>query len=198
MTTITPAAAKTLPEVVGKAIYLELTPVLDSEGNCRIWQGKDSIFQIIVTPNGKDSEGNEVIGSIYNRIISPRTPRSQWDRDQAVPVIHEAELIKHFEDEGKTGSYLTSPKVEDFATLPEAIKRDLYANGLAQRLKALVARVSKTYNEETKNYDSSVYDEWAITKKFAVEVTDEDLKDIRSWKTPQAVIRRINKVRDLA
>lgn len=196
MTIITPAAAKTLPEVVGKAIYLELTPVLDSEGMCRVWQGKDSIFQIIVTPNGKDSEGREVVGSIYNRIISPRTPRSQWDRDQAVPVNHEAELIKHFE--GMTNSYLTSPKIEDFESLPEAVKRDLYANGLAQRLKALVARVSKTYNEETKNYDSSVKDEWTITKKFAVEVTDEDLKDIRNWKTPQAVIRRINKVRDLA
>jgi hypothetical protein len=196
MTTITPAAAKTLPEVVGKAIYLELSPVLDSEGRCRFWQGIDSRLQILITPNGTDSEGRAVVGQIYNRIISPSSPRSQWERDQVVPIAHESELIKHFED--SNSRYLPVPKVEDFNTLPDEIKRDLYANGFTHKLRALVSRVSRTYNEETKEYDSAVSDDWTTSKKFAVEVTDEDLKDIYNWKTPQAVIRRINKVRDSA
>lgn len=199
MTTLTPAPTKILPEVIGKAIYLELSPILDSEGNCPVWQGADSIQQVIITPNGTDSTGKAVKGVIYNRVISKSYPRSQWDSSFLEPLQNEADLIKHFEALSKSGShYVSSPKIEDFEALPDEIKRDLYANGISARLKAMVTRSYTRYNEETKDYDTTTTEIWSVSKKFAVEVTDEDLTAIGLWKTPQAIIRRINKVRDLA
>ena len=198
MTTITPAPAKILPEVVGKAIYLELSPILDSEGAARVWQGADSILQVIISPNGIDSSGKQVKSVLYDRIISKTYPRSQWEATSVEPIQHESELIKHFESEGSKTTYLSTPKIEDFDTLSDEIKRDLYANGLAARIRALVTRSYNKFNEDTKEYETETLEIWSLSKKFAVEVTDEDLATIGSWKTPQAVIRRINKVRDLA
>jgi hypothetical protein len=196
MTTITPAATKILPEVVGKAFYLELKPILDSEGRTRIWQGGDSIKQIFITPNGLDSTGRTVSSQIYARIISSYSPRSQWDRNTVEPLQNQAEILAHLE--GTTGRYVPTPKIEDFDLLPDEIKRDLYANGMAQMLKREVLHTDSKWNEEAQNYDKFATQSWAITKKFSVEVTDEDLTAIHNWKTPQAIIRRINKVRDSA
>ena len=198
MTILTPAPAKILPEVVGKAIYLELSPILDSEGKPRVWQGADSILQVIITPNGTDSTGKQVKSVIYDRVISKSYPRSQWDSSMVEPLQSEAELIRHYEAEGSKNAYLSTPKIEDFEALPDEIKRDLYANGLSTRLRNLVARSYNNFNEATQEYETTTTEIWSVSKKFAVEVTDEDLASIGSWKTPQAVIRRINKVRDLA
>lgn len=198
MTILTPAAAtKILPEVAGKALYIEMTPVLDSEGKCSVWQGADSIYQFIVTPNGVTPEGKVVSAVVFDRIVSPRSPRSQWDSSPVEPVAHESELIRDYESGGKP-NYYSTPRIEDFDSLPIEVQRDLIANGVAQILKRNVVSIRKTYNEETKDYDSTISERWTISKKFAVEVTDEDLKQVSAWKTPQAVIRRINKVRDLA
>lgn len=198
MTILTPAPAKILPEVVGKAIYLELSPILDSEGKPRVWQGADSILQVIITPNGTDSTGKQVKSVIYDRVISKTYPRSQWDSSMVEPLQSEAELIRHYEAEGSKKDYLSTPKIEDFDALSDEIKRDLYANGLSTRLRNLVARSYNNFNEATQEYETTTTEIWSVSKKFAVEVTDEDLASIGSWKTPQAVIRRINKVRDLA
>ncbi len=198
MTILTPAAAtKILPEVVGKALYIEMTPTLDSEGKCSVWQGADSIYQFIVTPNGVTPEGKIVDAKVLDRIISPRSPRSQWESTHIVPVAHESELIKDYENSSKP-NYYSTPKIEDFDTLPIEVQRDLIANGIAQVLKRNVVSIRKTYSEELGDYETAIWERWAISKKFAVEVTDEDLRQIYAWKTPQAVIRRINKVRDLA
>jgi hypothetical protein len=197
MTTITSAAAKILPEVVGKALYIEMTPVLDSEGKASIWQGADSIFQFIVTPNGVTPEGKAVPIRIFERIVSPRSPRSQWDSAQAEPINHDSDLIRDYENGGKV-NYYSTPKIEDFDKLPAEVQRDLLANGIAQVLKRSATNIRRSYNEETKEYEASVTERWKISQKFAVEATDEDLKQIYDWKTPQAIIRRINKVRDLA
>jgi hypothetical protein len=196
MTTITPVATKILPEVVGKALYLELKPVLDSEGRTRVWQGADSIKQIFITPNGLDSTGRAVPSQMYARIISSHSPRSQWDRNAVEPLPNQAELIGHLE--AVKGRYVPSPKIEDFDLLPEEIKRDLYANGIAQMLKKEILHTNSNWNEETQTYDKFSTEGWTLTKKFSVEVTDEDLVVIHTWKTPQAIIRRINKVRDSA
>jgi len=189
---------KILPEVVGKALYIELTPVLTPEGTTRVWQGSDSVKQIIVTPNGLDSTGKTVPSNIYSRIISKSTPRSQWDRNAVEPLQNEVELIKHFEESSGTSRYLSTPKIEDFDLLPDEIKRDLYANGMAQMLKREIITTDSTWNEATQTYDRFPVEGWTLSKKFSVEVTDEDLTTIYNWKTPQAIIRRINKVRDLA
>lgn len=189
---------KVLPEVVGKAIYLELSPILDPEGNSRVWQGADSILQVIVTPNGTDSTGKQVKSVIYDRIISKSYPRSQWDSSLVEPLQSEAELIRHYEEQESKSHYVATPKIEDFEALPDEIKRDLYANGLSTRLRSLVTRSYNKFDEAAQEYETQTLEIWSVSKKFAVEVTDEDLVSIGSWKTPQAVIRRINKVRDLA
>lgn len=198
MTILTSAPTKVLPEVVGKAIYLELSPILDPEGKPRVWQGADSILQVIITPNGTDSTGKQVKSVMYDRIISKTYPRSQWDSTMVMPLQSEAELIRHFETQSSKNVYLSPPKVEDFEALTDEIKRDLYTNGISARLRNLVTRSYNKFNEATQEYETETLEIWSVSKKFAVEVTDEDLVAVGSWKTPQAVIRRINKVRDLA
>lgn len=199
MTTLAPAAAtKILPEVVGKALYVELTPILDKEGNSVVWQGKDAIKQIIITPNGTDDLGNSVASTILSRIVSPAYPRSQWDTNSVVPLPDNATLKSLAE--GDTSNYFHFKGIDkdEFESYPESVKRTLFANGIAQMLRGELLRQRSLWNEERQDHDIMTEPIWKISKKFSVEVTDEDLGKLKSWKTPQAVIRRINKVRDLA
>lgn len=194
--TISPV--KILPEVVGKALYLELTPILDSEGNARIWQGKDSVQQIIIMPNGKDSAGNEVRTTIFERIVAPSSPRSQWTSNQVEPMPTDAEVLAELDDpDNRYANYKGIDKYE-FAAYPEEVKRNLIANGVSHKLRSLSLKSGANWDEETKGYIRFYEEIWQLGKSFAVEVTDEDLSAVRSWKTPQGVIRRINKVKSLA
>ena len=199
MTTLAPVAAtKILPEVVGKALYVELSPVLDEEGKSPIWQGKDSIKQVIITPNGTDDLGNSVAASVMSRIISKDYPRSQWDSNFVVALPDNATLKSLAEED--TSNYFRFKGIDkdEFESYPENVKRTLFANGIAQMLRGELLRQKSTWNEERQDYDITTEPIWKVSKKFSVEVTDEDLNKIRSFKTPQAIIRRINKVRDLA
>lgn len=194
--TISPV--KILPEVVGKALYLELTPILDSEGNARTWQGKDSVQQILILPNGKDSAGNEVGTTVFTRILAPSSPRAQWESNQVEPMPTDAEVLAEItEPDNRYANYKGIDKHE-FAAYPEEVKRSLLANGISHKLRSLSLRSSSTWDEETKSYTRFYEEIWKLGKSFAVEVTDEDLSAVRSWKTPQGVIRRINKVKSLA
>lgn len=194
--TISPV--KILPEVVGKALYLEMSPVLDDEGKARVWQGADSIQQVVIIPNGKDSAGNDVKPTMLSRIVSPASPRSQWDTDQLHPIPNDAEILKELDDsENRYLSYKGIDK-DEFEAYPDEIKRNLFANGISHKIRTLSLRSTSSWDEETKAYIRGYEEIWTLTKSFAVEVTDEDLGAVRSWKTPQAIIRRINKVKSLA
>ena len=198
MTTLAPATTKILPEVIGKALYVELTPILDEEGRSAIWQGKDAIKQIIITPNGNDDLGNSVSGTIFSRIVSKDYPRSQWDSNAIAALPDNATLKALAEDEKSNYFYYKGFEKDEFESYPESVKRTLFANGIAQMLRGELLRQRSTWDEERQDYEITTEPIWKISKKFSVEVTDEDLGKIRSFKTPQAVIRRINKVRDLA
>lgn len=198
MTTLAPATTKILPEVVGKALYVELTPILDEEGRSSVWQGKDAIKQIIITPNGNDDLGNSVSGTILSRIVSKDYPRSQWDSNSIGALPDNATLKALAEEEKSSYLHYKGFDKDEFESYPESVKRTLFANGITQMLRGELLRQRSIWNEERQDHDITTEPIWKISKKFSVEVTDEDLGKIRSFKTPQAVIRRINKVRDLA
>lgn len=198
MTTLAPATTKIFPEVVGKALYVELSPILNEEGNSSVWQGKDAIKQIIITPNGTDDLGNSVATTIFSRIVSPTYPRSQWDTNYVVALPDNATLSALADEEKSSYFYYKGFDKAEFESYPENVKRTLFANGIAQMLCGEVLRQSRAWNEELQDYDTTTEAVWKISKKFSVEVTDEDLGKVRSFKTPQAIIRRINKVRGLA
>jgi hypothetical protein len=198
MTTLAPATTKILPEVVGKALYVELSPILDEEGRSPIWQGKDAVKQIIITPNGNDDLGNSVTTTIMSRIVSPSYPRAQWDSNYVVALPDNATLKLMAEEENSNYFYYKGFDKDEFESYPEDVKRTLFANGIAQMLRGELLRQSRTWNEELKDYETKTDSVWKVSKKFSVEVTDEDLGKVRSFKTPQAIIRRINKVKDLA
>lgn len=197
MTTLAPAATKLLPEVVGKALYLELTPIIDyATGTCSVWTGVDSVQQVIITPNGVDESGNYVAPVVMNRSISPTYPRAQWNFNTIEPLPETAALLEAAKDStGRFFHYKGVPQAE-FDIYPEILKKSYLTNGIVQVLKQLSLQTTTTWNEETKNYDPKTKVIWKLTNKFAVEITDEDLAKLRSHTTPQAIIRRINKVKD--
>jgi hypothetical protein len=58
--------------------------------------------------------------------------------------------------------------------------------------------LSVTYEGEGDERVEVVGQGWVVRddKPFSVEITDQDIREVyKEWKTPQAVIRRINKVR---
>lgn len=197
MTTLAPAAiATTTPQVVGKAVYLEAIPVLDAEGKPVLkWYGTaDSVKQIIIFPGGKDTAGKNVQPVIYNRIVSKHYPKAQWRRD----IIHPLPTKSEFAAKGDPyyrGLTLESPSHAELQTMPEEIQKGFMANGVESRLFDQLMYESSEYDPETGNYKVTPLHTWKIARKFSVEITDKDLEDISKYKTPQAVIRRITKVR---
>jgi hypothetical protein len=197
MTTLAPAAVvSTTPEVVGKAIYLEATPVLDAEGKPVIpwYGGKDSVKQIIIFPRGKDATGRNVEPYIFDRIVSATYPKAQWNRNQIHPTPSKAEFAANGETNYR-GLVLEAPTPAELEAMPEEIQKQFYANGIELRLYQELMYAKSIHNPETGNYDVVSEHAWKVVRKFAVEITDKDLSDIYNYKTPQAVIRRATKVR---
>lgn len=197
MTTLAPAAVvATTPEVVGKAIYLEATPVLDAEGKPVVpWYGaKDSVKQIIIIPRGKDTTGRNVEPFIYDRTISSAYPKAQWNRNQIHPTPSKTEFAANGENTYR-GLTLEAPTPAELEAMPEEIQKQFWANGIEMRLYQELMYEKSVHNSETGNYDVTPLHAWKVVRKFAVEVTDKDLADIYGYKTPQAIIRRITKVR---
>ena len=199
MTTLTtPAAPATTPEVVGKAVYLELKPIVNEEGRSLSYYGGskgEAIKQLIVFPSGLTPEGHSVSPTTYQRVVSPTYPRSQWSNTTIRPSASRDE----FKDKGEEsfrGLMLNDFPVEsEIRTLGSEAKEALYLNGIEQMFFREVIEEQSFFDTEEQTYKHKPVIAWTISTKFAVEVTDKDLLDVRAWKTPQAVIRRITKAR---
>lgn len=200
-----------MPTLKGKALYLELVPDKDNltereVGRVCSWLGSEAVKQIIIFPPSVDDTGREQRGIMLSRTISPRSPRGQWEwTNTTTQRVKSIEL----DDDTKTRtSYanVTTYTKEEWDLLPEASKVESHKLALDHAIRGHLYFTDYEYDEEGEYVRDSGGDlvrntkqGWVIRggKPIAVETTDEDYSDLHDKsKTPQAVIRRINKVRE--
>jgi hypothetical protein len=195
------STAVATPKIVGKALYLELIAdeTIPEETRRALlgWQ-HNGTKQIIVFPQYQDDSGNVHEAVVMSRLVSEHSPRSQWDMTwtRSFPKPN---------PERKEADY------SGYATIPtytrdewkEATEREKHeARKLAIDF-AIRRQMIDTRNEYSGEGDSQVrttvaQQGWIVRegKPISVEITDQDCQDVFVHsKTPQAVIRRINKVR---
>jgi hypothetical protein len=194
---ITPIAlSKPMPKIVGKALYLELVNNPDApEGSIGYW-AKNAVKQVIILPQTLDEVGIAQPVQIWDRVVSPHSPRSQWDsntiRNFVKPPTSE-HLEKHKD------SYhlpLETYKSDELLSLTDPEKVEIGITTLDFRLKALLVD-SYTSKDAEGNYSNKAAQTWVIrdSKPLAVEITDEEIALAHSGTTPQSIIRRIQKAR---
>lgn len=186
------------PKIVSKALYLELvadtTIPEDDLRQLLGWQHKGT-KQVILFPEYQDDTGKVFGAVVMERIISKDSPRSQWDfiyADRLRPKPAEDTTDNHY------ASFATYNR-EEWDSLTQREKFDSTKRGLEIALKNLA--ISTTYGEaDSEGKRNTIAKQgWVVrdNKPIAVELTDEDMTDLHmKSKTPQAVIRRINKVRE--
>ncbi len=195
---MTSVTAPATPKIVGKALYLELVPDLTiDEDELRSlvgWQ-KSGVRQIIVFPEYQDDTGKVYGAVVMDRIISSMTPRSQWDFTYTDRYrIGEA-------NPDSDNTYVDYPNYgrDEWDSLSEREKAESRARVLKLTLQNYLVGTCYATNPVTGGRDVVAKQGWVVreSKPIAVEITDQDMTDIHhDQKTPQAVIRRINKVRE--
>lgn len=199
MTSIVLPTPSATPKIVGKALYLELvgdsTLPEDELRQLLGWQYKGT-KQIIMFPEYQDDTGKVWGAVLMTRLISEHSPKAQWDftyLDRLRPKP--ASEVEHNDAYVNYDNYSNA----DWADLTEREKFDSRKRGLEITLRNQM--ISTTYAERDSegNRGSIAKQGWIVRegKPISVELTDEDLNDLHlKSKTPQAVIRRINKVRE--
>ncbi len=189
------------PKIVGKALYLELVanPDLTSDEQRSLigWQSKGT-KQVLIFPEYQDDLGVIHEAVVMSRVVSEHTPRSQWDRTY---LRYPKPMAEQLQDEGSgySNDYysIKNYTTDEWKELP--IKAKAESKKLALEIYLRNELVGTTYEGEGENRISIAKQGWVIrdSKPFSVELTDEDYDDLnRKSKTPQAVVRRINKVRE--
>lgn len=189
-------ATHTTPKIAGKALYLELVNNPDvPEDKLGYWQRK-GVKQVIILPQSLDEVGIAQPIQIWHRVVSAHSPRSQWDSDS----IGSGRFVKKPTQEQLDAdnyhlSYETYTK-EQLDSMTDREKHEAGVFTLAEKLKGVMLD-SAFIRDENGDSISEVIQSWVIrdSKPLAVEVLDEELEQARSGKTPQAIIRRIQKAR---
>lgn len=185
------------PKIVGKALYLELVadPTLteDEARSLCGWQHKGT-KQVLIFPEYQDDSGNTYGAVIMERVISENSPRSQWE-------INNTSRTRLKPDSGEREDYSVYEhyRENEWADLTEREKFDSRKRGLELILKRAVISTTWGDPDSEGNRPRVAKQGWVVreSKPIVVETTDQDLHDLHFLsKTPQAVIRRINKVRD--
>lgn len=198
---MTSVVSPATPKIVGKALYLELVanPAIDEESIRSVigWQHKGT-KQVLIFPEYQDDLGKVHEAVAMSRIVSENTPRSQWD----TTYLRHPKPLDTPDPEDKSSYYNDYFQVQTYSndewrelpivaqTESKKLAIELYLRG------ELIGTRSVGEGEERKSIPEQG---WVVRdeKPFAVELTDEDYDDLhRKSKTPQAVIRRINKVRE--
>jgi hypothetical protein len=189
---ITPPVAK----IVGKALYLELVNNPDApEGSIGYWS-KDAVKQVIILPQTLDEVGIAQPVQIWERVVSARSPRSQWDNNTIrsfVKLPTPEHLEKH-----KDAYHLPLETYEssEVATMSNDRKSEIGVQTLNMRVKQLLIDTYSTRDTEG-NHISNATQTWVVrdSKPLAIEITNEEIDLARSGTTPQSIIRRIQKAR---
>ena len=184
------------PKIVGKALYLELVadPTLSATEQRDLigWQYQGT-KQILIFPEYQDDTGKIHPARALHRIVSTHTPRSQWDYAylrNPKPIDPNAEASSNY-------VMLEGYSKEEWDSLPLVKKAE--SKKLAIEIYLRNEMFDEMYVGEGDERKVVSKQSWVVrdNKTFSVEVTDEDYDDLyNKQKTPQAVIRRINKVRD--
>ena len=187
----------TSPTIVGKALYLELVNNPDApEGSIGMWH-KDAVKQIIIMPQHLDEVGIAQPVQIWDRVLSKHSPRSQWDANR----FGSGRLVKKLDEatlEAETGYHISysSYSSDELSSLSPVDKHNATVYTITEKLKSYLL---DTYSvkDEAGESSFSATQTWVIrdSKPLAIELTNEELEQARSGKTPQAVIRRIQKAR---
>jgi hypothetical protein len=186
------------PKIVGKALYLELIgdPNMDEDTRRKFlgWQNRGT-KQVIIFPEYQDDTGKVWGAVVMERVVSPHTPRAQWDFTYV-----DRYRVKPSDTPSDYGyvSYGNYSR-DEWDSLTEREKFD--SRKLALKLLLKNNLVSTTYGEpdEEGTRPTIAKQAWVVreSKPISVEITDSDMAELhRESKTPQAVIRRINKVRE--
>ncbi len=192
------ASTAVAPKIVSKALYLELvgddTIPEDELRQLLGWQHKGT-KQVILFPEYQDDTGKVWGSVVMSRLVSNYSPKAQWDFtyvDRLRPKPAEPSRDDSYVN------YSTYSKVEwDLLTQREKFESQKRAIESALRSQT----ISTTYSEPDSEGNRSTIAKqgWVVreSKPISVEVTDQDLNELHlKTKTPQAVIRRINKVRE--
>lgn len=200
---VVPVTTTPKPEVVGKAIYIELAPVtkFDSTGVevpiTSVWGGAKARKQIIFFQPTITQTGHKVDPMKFIRTISPFSPRAQWDWWAIDPMPAPQTILDAQEKEDASYLRYEYPTKEELEEMPEEVASSYFANSISQTLKDQILYTNREWNAEEGNWDyKGVVEAWKKVALFAVEVTDRDADDLHQLKTPQAVVRRINKTRE--
>lgn len=191
------------PKIVGKALYLELVanpdlPV-DKVKSALGWQ-YNSVKQIVIFPQYQDDTGRTHESVVMSRSVDSYRPKAQWE------FTYLTRFPKPLSPEAKEKADQESNYYYDFETYSssewaELTEREKYESrnlALDLQLRALLLDVHTEIDEAGNSLSQAILLRIPRDNKpFSVEVTNEDYDDIhRHRKTPQAVVRRINKVRD--
>jgi hypothetical protein len=194
-------ATTATPKLVGKALYLELVadPTLDSDQIISLvgWYGEKAVKQIIIFPQYQDDSGKVFEPAVMTRVVSPHSPKAQWDwyhldtRGRLKPAEPTDPNSYHKE----YVDYKTYSNSE-WSDLTDRERHESRMRSLNLILRTQI--LSNTYEGKGDERVEVAGQGWVVrdNKPFSVETTDQDLIEVhKNWKTPQAVIRRINKVR---
>lgn len=187
----------TSPRIQGKALYLELVNNPDApEGSIGMWH-KGSVKQIIIMPQHLDEVGIAQPAQIWDRTISSRSPRSQWDNNK----FGSGRLVKKLSDEklADVDSWHISYdnySPDELTSLMPSEKHEAAIYTIKEKMKSYLIDTYHTKDEKGESITNATQT-WAIrdSKPLAVEITNEELEQARLGTTPQSVIRRIQKAR---
>jgi hypothetical protein len=188
------------PKIVGKALYLELVADIATHGEDTIkkvlgWQSKGT-KQIIIFPEYQDDTGKVWGAVVMERAVSEYRPKAQWET-----TYLDRQRVKPSEEESSHTSYVSHGRysTSEWDSLTEREKFDSRKHALAITLKNLTLQTRWSEADENGDQKLEAIQGYKVRedKPISVEVTDQDMTDLHmNCKTPQAVIRRINKVRD--
>lgn len=189
-------------EVIGKALYLEL------ESSVRAGR----ISQLILLPSYLDNAGEQHPMMVMVRSLDEYSPRAQWDfrkiEGGVSPDWKDVSKSEQKTDWRGNPFYepqfqITDTTVRSYWSDEEKEKVAIF-NAMSEEDKAKHHRASLELDligvlfhkeEGTEIVKPKFMFRSSLTKPFAVEVTNDDMESAINYKTPQALIRRIQKVR---
>lgn len=195
------AIAIATPKIVGKALYLELIadPTLstDEQRSLLGWQS-NGIKQVIIFPQYQDDTGEIFNPVVLSRTVSVNSPKSQWETTRVSAKLKPQSVETMLADPDHSDQTYIRPKTYDSAEWAVATEREKYESrkfSLDMMLRTQL--IDTMWVGEDSEREIVSRQGWKVrdNKPIAIELTDQDMNEVNSGKTPQAVIRRINKVR---
>lgn len=191
----------TTNKIEGNALYLELVanPELSEDDQRKYlgWQN-DSVKQVIIFPVTELPNGLKK-GVVMSRVVGKYSSKAQWDFEVIGDGTGYGQINLEAYDK-----FLADKKDDGFGVYRRLDSSIWDSYSVEQKARSSAIAIESYIRDhlvgQNYDYDKSKYSyaqAWSVreNKPFAVEFTTEDLELATDQRTPQAVIRRINKVR---